>query len=100
MNMTDSEAAKRRRGITAHPFMTTPVAPAMVPSVPDSLPDLSPNQATQTNEPLVLLSARVPQSIHRGLKLRSALGWGSIQELVIQAVSEYLSAHPLPQQYE
>jgi len=64
------------------------------------LPELSPNQATQTNEPLVLLSTRVPQSIHRGLKLRSALGWGSIQELVTQAVSEYLSAHPLPQQYD
>jgi hypothetical protein len=47
------------------------------------------------NEPVVVVTARLPQSIHRAIKIRSAYGWGTIQDLFTQALQEWLERHPL-----
>jgi hypothetical protein len=41
------------------------------------------------------VTARLPQSIHRAIKIRSAYGWGTIQDLFTQALEEWLERHPL-----
>jgi hypothetical protein len=99
--MPESQSTERRRGISSHPFTpentATPFTPQDTPPDPPTpAPSLSPPlKPSHKNEPVVVVTARLPQSIHRAIKIRSAYGWGTIQDLFTQALQEWLERHPL-----
>jgi hypothetical protein len=99
--MPESQSTARRKGISPHPFIPEntppPLAQENTPSdPPTSAPSLPPPlKPSHKNEPVVVVTARLPQSIHRAIKIRSAYGWGTIQDLFTQALQEWLERHPL-----
>ena len=79
---------------TTRKALTFDIDRSPVPSVPAPAPKSTPKPSRQAEEPRQQLGARVTADVYRQLKVRAAMRNVKIQDLLEQAIIEYLANHP------
>ena len=73
--------------------MTPPVPEADLPPAAAPAPSSNPVTADPGSDPLESFNTRLPRSLHRRLKVHVALKGQKIQDVMHQALDEYLTRH-------